>query len=185
MAGEQTSPKLTGKQRRFIDQYFECGMNQSKAALLAGYSVRQSGAENMANPVIKAEIDRRLDEMAMGKSEVLARLASMARGDMREFIGLLPSDLKYHPDGGLIKKYEHNITRWKKNPETLEFESEETFKIELYDAQAALVHLGKVHKLFSDSGDTGAQTPSVINIIQVPGREVAPVLDEAMTDEEE
>ena len=53
---------LTGKQQRFIDEYFACGLNAAEAARKAGYSRRTANrmaSENLSKPVIAAEIERR------------------------------------------------------------------------------------------------------------------------------
>lgn len=129
---------LTAKERRFIDEYFLCGMNQSRAALNAGYKNRQAGAKNMSKDVIRAEIDRRAKLIQMSADEAVARLSSQARSDMREFMGLTMSDIKTHPDAVNIKKMKRSITR------AGEGITVETIEIELYDAQAAQVHIAKM-----------------------------------------
>lgn len=138
--------KLTRKQQKFIDAYLSNGLNATRAAISVGYSERSArsiASENLAKPDIKAEIDRRLNEQAMGEQEVLARLASHARGDMREFIGLTFSDLKWHPAGALIREMDRSITR---HPDG---SLEESFKIKLYDSQAALQTLWKINQIAS------------------------------------
>lgn len=71
---------LTPKQRRFIDEYL-VDVNATQAAVRAGYprkSARQTGAENLSKPVIRAEIARRMAErsakLAVTADSVLARL---------------------------------------------------------------------------------------------------------------
>lgn len=152
----------TDKERLIVDKYFELGLNGTQAAIKAGYSkhsARQIASETLSKPYIRAEINRRLSLMAMGKDEVLARLAAQGRGDMRDFIGLSSNALKRHPDGSLIKKYKNNIsttTITTTDPEgnpVVEKTVEEKIELELYDAQAALVQLGRHHGLFMDKTD--------------------------------
>lgn len=159
---------LEPKQQVFVDKYFELGFNATKAALAAGYSKRSArsiASENLTKPDIKAEIERRLSEHAMSANEVLVRLTEHARGDMREFMGLNETELKEHPLGNLIKKVERTEIR---NSKGL---IENTIKIELYDAQAALVHIGKHHKLFTDkqevTGENGKAIPIAITGMDV------------------
>lgn len=136
--------ELTDKQALFVQYYLE-DMNATRAAKKAGYSAktaRQMGSENLSKPDIRAAIEKELERRVMSRSEVLTRLGDQARADMRDLIGLSPKQLKRHPDGRLIKKIEHTIV---KITDTI---AEEKIKIELYDAQAALVHLGKYHALF-------------------------------------
>jgi phage terminase small subunit len=139
--------KLTAKQRKFIDEYFACGMNASLAARRAGYKTRQSASENMANPVIRAEIDRIYREYTMPASEVLARLSEQARADIADITnkeGLL-NMRKARALGktGVIKRIKQTtITR----------DDEEThiIEVELHDPQKALQLLGKYHALFTE-----------------------------------
>lgn len=152
----------TDKERAIVDQYFELGLNGTRAAIAAGYSkksARQIASETLSKPYIKAEIERRLETLTMGKNEVLARLAAEARGDMRDFIGLTSNALKKHPDGTLIKKYKNTINTVtittldpKGNP-VVEKKTEEKVELELYDAQAAKVQIGRHLKLFTDNFD--------------------------------
>jgi phage terminase small subunit len=135
---------VTPKQRAFVDEYLQC-WNASEAARRAGYSERTAGIighENLKKPKIAAEIQQRIEERAMAADEVLQRLADQARGDAADFldidenvaiidIGKMAAAGKTH----LIKKYRV---------------SKDGISVELYDAQAALVHIGRHHGLFVD-----------------------------------
>lgn len=80
---------LSDKQQAFIDHYVECGFNATEAARRAGYSqatARQQGQRLLTNVDIKAEISRRMDAHAMPANEVIARMGSIARGDMADFV---------------------------------------------------------------------------------------------------
>ncbi len=154
---------LTAKQQAFITEYLLC-WNAAEAARLAGYSeatARSIGHENLTKPDIQDEIKRRVSERAMSADEVLVRLAAMARADISDFVSFVPGvkgpyiDLeKANAAGklGLVKKLKYNELGG------IEFE--------LYDAQAALVQLGKVHKLFTDKQEINATVdgPAVIVI---------------------
>lgn len=141
---------LTRKQQAFITEYLRT-WNASEAARLAGYSevsARAIGHENLTKPDIQAEIQRRVSERAMSADEVLIRLAEQARGSMEDFVSFRPGvklpllDLeKAHAAGkfGLVKK--------------LKYTSDGGIEFELYDAQAALVQLGKAHKLFVERSE--------------------------------
>ncbi len=141
----------TDKLRLFVRYYTgDCNLNGAKAARKAGYparSARQIASENLSKPYVRAEVDRILGEQAMSRSEVLARLTQHGRGDMREFIGKSAKQLKNHPDGQLIRKIKHTVITYGKDDDQ---RTEERIELELYDAQAALVQLGKYHKLFAD-----------------------------------
>lgn len=138
-------PKLTDKQQRFIDAYFNCNLNATKAAKLAGYSdktARQMGTENLSKPVIRTEIDRRMAEMAMPPGEVIARLSQHASSSMEDFIkrdgNLAFLDLEKAEQANQL----HLIKKFKITKRGIE--------VELHDSQAALVHLGRHYGLFTD-----------------------------------
>ncbi len=132
--------KLTNKQKTFINAYLANGFNATQAAIKAGYSektARQIGSENLTKPVIRAAIDERLSTHVMTADEALARLSAQARGSMIDFmdeklrtLDLIKADRANQLH--LIKKFSHTKTA-----------KSETISIELYDAQAALVHIIK------------------------------------------
>lgn len=164
---------MTNRQKVFIEEYVR-DFNATRAAKAAGYSERSAasiGQENLIKPEIFAEIQRRIKEKTMGADEVLLRLADQARGDMGDFFDVEAdgrvvfslAKAKERNVTHLIKKLKtHTTTRVCSVPsvsmETVE--GEETVEtvtvdveIELHDAQAALVHIGRHHKLFTDSTD--------------------------------
>lgn len=76
--------KLSRKQSLFVEYYIQT-KNATHAAKLAGYkgsyaTLRSVGSENLSKPNIKAAISERFKNVAMDTDEVLARLASIARG---------------------------------------------------------------------------------------------------------
>lgn len=135
---------LTTKQRAFVEAYLACGFNATEAAKRAGYSEKTAysiGWENLRKPEIGAAIRQALAERAMPADEVLARLAEHARGSIGAF---LSTDDDGKPNGFSLSSERplHNV---KKVSVT-----DKGWSFEMYDAQAALVHLGKHHGLFSD-----------------------------------
>ena len=67
--------KLTERQRRFVDEYMACG-NGAEAARRAGYSegiARVQASENLTKPNVKAEIERRRQEMSEDSEERRAK----------------------------------------------------------------------------------------------------------------
>lgn len=145
---------LTDKQKVFIECYLQC-WNASEAARLAGYSVSAAaviGHENLIKPNIKAAINARLAELKMGADETLVRLASHARSSMETFVnvrddGAAELDLTKAEEAKAL----HLIKKLKTTRRTIKNgESEVTTEIELHDSQAALVVLGKHHKLFTE-----------------------------------
>lgn len=138
---------LTNKQRIFVNEYLTT-WNASEAARRAGYSEKTAGSighENLNKPEIDAEVKRRIADRTMGPDEVLIRLGEQARAEYSQYIGAdgvvdlaqMIADGKAHLIKG-IKETAHGKT------------------IEFYDGQAALVHIGKHHKIFVD-GPTGSE----------------------------
>jgi hypothetical protein len=138
---------LTKLQQLFVAFYCE-EWNGTKAARLAGYSgndnvLAVTASENLRNPKIAAAIQERIDAI-MPAGEVLSRLADHARSSMADFLDVDTESLD------LQKAYEagkfHLIKKFTRRPT----DNGAHITIELYDAQAALVHLGKHHGLFKD-----------------------------------
>lgn len=119
----------------------------------------------------------------MSADEVLNRLAEQARGDMSNFVvfdedGNPTFDLRAAAHAGklgLTKKLKVKTRRWQEpfyDTTTDEIEQREvaetSIEFELYDAQAALVHIGKHHKLFADSLDVSHSGEIVTKVIEGP-----------------
>lgn len=137
---------LSHKQQAFVDAYLTC-WNASEAARQAAYAKPgQQGHRLLKHVEIAAEIERRVADRAMSADEVLIRLAEHARSSIEDFADIaegIPNGLflnfeKAKAAGklGLIKKLKYNAQGY---PE-----------IELYDAQAALVQIGKALGLFTE-----------------------------------
>ena len=82
--------KLTERQKRFVDEYIISGVAED-AAIKAGYSVkyaRGSAHKLIANVGIKAELDKRMQEVQTNKiakaEEVLEFLTASMRGEILE-----------------------------------------------------------------------------------------------------
>lgn len=136
---------LNARQTTFINEYFLCGLNATEAAKKAGYSdatARQQGSRLLTNVNIRAEIDRRMAEMAMPANEVLARLAEHARSTMEDFIEIKGGLPFIQLDNAQQVGKLHLLKKFKVTKQGVE--------IELYDAQAALRDLGRAHGLFKD-----------------------------------
>ena len=135
---------MTGKQRAFVEAYLANGFNATKAAITAGYSAktaRSIGSENLTKPNISAMIEQRLEAMAMSANEALYRLSEHARGDLGAFIGLSHKEIVESEHTRLLKKYKRTVVSLS------DVVTEERIEIELYDAQAALVHILKERHL--------------------------------------
>lgn len=144
---------LTAKQLAFLDEYFRCNMNGNEAyhnlyPTTTYEGARRSASRLLSNVDMRAEINRRLTEKHMGADEVLGRLADMARSDISTFADIDdPIDLKkddYKGKTHVIKKFKKNISKGRDGTIFTNIE------LELYDAQSALINVGKQHGLFAD-----------------------------------
>lgn len=134
---------LTPLQERFINEYLT-DFNATRAAERAGYdgndvTLASVGYENLRKPQIAEVISKRLTEVAMSPDEVLMRLAEQARAEQSRYLTVRGVDMESlirDGKGHLVKSVKH--TQYGDN-------------IEFHDSQAALVHIGKHHKLFTDS----------------------------------
>lgn len=151
---------LTNKQRVFVAEYV-VDFNATRAAIAAGYSENSAaniGYENVRKPDIAAEIERTIAHRCMTQSEVLTRLTEHARGDVGDFINVVdgvPSfDFSAASEQGKMRIIRKLKTKTKtylpKDPDADTTITETEVDFELYDAQAALVHIGRIHKMFVD-----------------------------------
>lgn len=139
--------KLTDKQAAFIDHYIMC-LNATEAATRAGYqgtydSLRAIGSHNLTKPKIREEIDHRLKARTMQADEVLYRLNQHAQGLPPECFNV--SILGFSIDFEKVK--ELGLTHLVKD---LTYDREGRPQVKIYDAQSALVQLGKHYALFTD-----------------------------------
>lgn len=171
---------INKKHQEFINWYLQL-WNQTEAykrvyPKSTDAAARVSAARLLTNANISAEIQRRIDEQAMAADEVLYRLADQARGNMGDFVKLNEKgkpyiDLAAASKAGklhLLKKFKTKTrsinlgtpsdeeSNTELAPVTDSLITEVIIEFELYDAQAALVHIGKRHKLFTD-GPTGSE----------------------------
>lgn len=162
---------LNDRQRAFVEFYLT-SWNASEAARQTGYKSKPNvhGSRLLANVSIRAEIDARLSEMGMSANEVLARLAAHARGDISPFlahsVGEVHFDLtteEAQQNIHLIKKVKSKARRGVGRTGE-EWEETET-EIELHDPQAALVHLGRYHKLFTDKAETEHSGETILRVV--------------------
>lgn len=150
---------LSPKRRRFVEAYLQA-WNAAEAARQAGYRGRANmiGERLMRDERIQAAIAARIKQVAMAADEVLVRLAQQARNESAMYVrkdgtidlGRLIADGKSH----LIK-----ATKWDRQGRLV---------VEFYDAQAALVQLGRAHRLFVDQVDMTQHTDQVAVTIYLP-----------------
>ena len=161
---------LTAKQEAFVNEYL-ISRNATRAAIAAGYSEKTAyaiGWENLRKPEIAKVISQRVTESAMSADEVLERLAKQARADLADFITVnrrgFEIDLSRASENrltDLIKKLTQRTTvRTDPNGGTVE---QTTMRIELHDSHAALVDLGRYHKLFTDKSEISGPNGGPVN----------------------
>lgn len=168
MASKKKAKKeLNDRQRAFVEHYLTT-WNASESARRAGHSAKTAAAigwENLRKPEIRNEIEKRLSEFHMGADEVLARLASMARGSLYPFTDsggnvTLDTDTalaNFH----LLKKVKVKTRSYGRDDPVLEKETE----IEIHDPQAALVQLGRHHNLFIEKQAVEHSGETVLRVI--------------------
>ena len=91
--------QLTPKQQLFVECYFACGFNATKAAIRAGYSktsAHNQGSRLIRNDEVSAAIKKRMSESVMSAEEALARLSRHASADLADFYDI-PEDPKTLP----------------------------------------------------------------------------------------
>lgn len=146
---------LTTKQRVFLEEYLRT-WNATEAARLAGYKYPNvEGSRLLVHASIAAAVKQRLTEKAMAADEVLARLTDHARGDMRAFLVTnadgTPTGFNLGPEKPLHLVKKVAIT-------------DKGITFEVYDAQAALIQLGKAHGLFTDRVEHAGTVNYVVDI---------------------
>lgn len=120
----ETLPKLTDKQRRFVDAY--CGparFNATRAAVMAGYaekSAYQKGYELKNVEDVRAHIDAYLNTDSMTTTEILHELTDVARRPIDSFIE--------------VREYGQDVSA----------------KMDANAKMKALELLGKAHQMFTD-----------------------------------
>lgn len=153
---------LTNKQKVFIDEYVKC-FNASEAARRAGYSEKTAGsigAENLTKPEIKAAIEAKLAEVHMSAEEALKLTADIARGDVAQIMDVsgvgFSLNMKTAKELGLtklIKKVKQKTVTHIAKSESDEDREVVELEVELYDSQAALRDILKIHGKFTDRVD--------------------------------
>jgi hypothetical protein len=152
----EVDSKLTGKQKLFADFYLgEAGLNQTRAAQLAGYAgddnaLAVAGSRLLRNAKVREYIDEQLSALTLSKNEVLTILTRQAKASLADLLDeegdFVLADAKKRGVDSLLKKL-----KVKQVYNSALKETTTTYEYEMYDAQAAAVHLGKVHSLFNDN----------------------------------
>lgn len=173
---------LSKKHLKFINEYLTC-WNGTQAYMRvypkAQYQSAMVGASDLlSNPKIAAVISDRLAQEQMGADEAIKLLADMARGDVAKLMDV--SGVGFNLDMAkaekygltkLIKKVKQKTTIYQAKKESEEDREVTELEIELYDAQAALDKILKIHGKYTDrvditSGDEALKPPQIIEVIR-------------------
>lgn len=153
---------LTLKQRLFVEAYLgEARGNATEAARIAGYAEPNSqGPRLLVNVGIRAIVESRVERAAMGADEVLARLATIARSDMGEFLSFDPTA------GGA--GYRIDLAKGKGKTGILRKLKETLYgpAIEIHDPVRALKLLGEYHGLFRAKEQAGDRADEDVRTIR-------------------
>ncbi len=142
------SKQLSAKQLAFIEHYLMC-WSAGEAAKRAGYSPKTAYAQGprlLKDAEVSRAVDERLGQLKASADEVLMRLTSHSRGSMDDFIKGETIDLEQARKLGVM----HLVKRYKVTTTTdgKDFEQHKV-ELELYDAQAATVQLGRALGVFA------------------------------------
>lgn len=173
--------KLTHKQQVFIDEYL-LSFNATEAAKKAGYSEKTAhaiGWENLRKPEIIDVIQSRLAEVHMSADEAIKLLSDMARGDIAKIMDVqsmgFSLDMQKAQELGLtklIKKVKQKTTTYIAKKESDEDREVTELEVELYDSQAAIDKILKIHGKYTDRLD-----------VTSGGRAIAPRIEIIMPDD--
>jgi len=106
---EQKAPRLTDRQRQFVEQYLvDC--NAAAAAVRAGYSERSAsvtGPRVRALPHVRRAIEAAMEErsrrVGITQDRVVLELARLAFADMRDFVAWDEGGVRLRPSEALTE----------------------------------------------------------------------------------
>lgn len=187
---KKKAAKSPRKMDLFVEYYLSNGYNASRAAKQAGYQAKKDvtfrniGCENLTKPYIIKKISERTAGIAMKADEVLSRLSGMAKGvDILDYITQVPIYGLDSEGDQYFKGYDLKIDFEKLQEDGHSWlikkirQTKEGLSIEWHDAMAALIQLGRNHKLFTDTIDLKAKvntvsTADVVEAIQEAEKEL-------------
>lgn len=175
--------ELPPKQQRLVHEYL-IDLHQKHAAIRAGYTPEHA-SKILRNLKIRAAIDAGVALYAMSASEVLHRIADHARGDMSDFLTITDEDvvIDTHVNGVLTttETVRRSVARLDLEKAAAAGKlhliksyslTDKALRAELYDAQAALIQLGKAHGIFTEKIEqSGEVTIEVRYVDTAPSEE--------------
>lgn len=163
---------LTPKERAFLINYL-AGETQVKAAATAGYKQPEKQGWRLANsPKIRAAIDEILTAQEMPRLKVIALLSQQAEAAYAPYLRSQSGRLRVDLDSLIADGLGHLIKGVK--------ETRYGQVVEFYDAQTALVQMGRYHGLFTDNvNNSGELEVKVKEPVTVKLGRLASILDKA------
>lgn len=151
------------RQRRFIAYYLGVSNgNATDAARRAGYPhPKENGTRLLSYVAVRAAIDAKLDQVAMGQDEILARLSDIASASLGDFIEVDEDGHRVSIIKGKRRGKMHVLKKVKTKVRTTtinkEVETEVETEIEIKDSYPALVKLAEYRGLIKSG--LGAEKP--------------------------
>ena len=169
---------LSKKHKKFIDEYLKI-WNGTRAYMRvypnATYETARANASDLlAKTDISESINERMNEAHMSANEALALLADQARGDMAQLMDITSMgfnmDMAKAREAGLtklIKKVKQKTTTFIAKKESEEDREVTELEVELYDAQAAIDKILRVHGKYNDKVDVTSAGEKIVNVIEI------------------
>ena len=152
---------MTDKQLAFVNAYIgDAHFNATEAARLAKYAnPNQQGWRIKQDPEVAAAIKERLDQQTLAANETLSILSDHARGSLEDFLDI--DGVAVRPDLAKAKKAGkmHLLKTYK-------YSRKSGVEIQLYDAQAAAVQMGKHHGLFTEKIEATVHDSSALESLK-------------------
>lgn len=153
--GESASDRLNPKEWAFVVALMQT-RSKTQAAIVAGYaanSAHVTASRLLKKAKIQAALRELYQQSAMSAEEVLSRLSQHADASLRPFYDVEKGVFVFDTEDA--KANFHLIKKLKQTTRTTkDGESYTTVEVEVHDPQAALVHMGRYHKLFIDRTET-------------------------------
>jgi phage terminase small subunit len=170
----RTLAKLTPKQRSFVDEYL-IDLNATQAAIRAGYSPKTAneiGAENLAKPSIKAEVDKVLAERSkrtgITQDRVLREIAKLAFFKSSDVVEFGPSGVKVRHSSDVDEEDLACVAEISET--TTEFGG--TIRVKFHDKKGALELLGRHLGMWNDK--INVKNDMAIRVAPAPKPDIIP-----------
>jgi len=173
---EKIGRGLRKKDQLFVDEYLLC-FNATEAYMkIHPKSKRESAwvsaSRLLSSDKVTREIQSRLKGVHMSANEALSLLADMARGDVAKLMDVgsmgFNLDMAKAKEAGLtklIKKVKQKTTIYQAKKESEEGREVTELEIELYDAQAAIDKVLKVHGKYVDRVDLTSGGEVILRVV--------------------